>query len=160
MTNYQFGIEIDRLKQSFGERYYNAARAELLFKIINQVDVEFFSRWVDRMLVDSKHPPMGPEFREMYDKWLATQRKKLNPDERLCKVCGDDGQLLAVKRDDLTKWAFLCPFCEAAKEKGMDRKFSKTGEPLPARVFWREEFMSLYTVKPVEKYSPSEILFD
>lgn len=160
MTLYQFGMEVDRLKQAFGEKFYNPARTGLLFSIIKDVDAEFFSRWVDRMLIDSRHAPMGPEFREMYDKWCAIKRKQTNPDERLCKVCGDDGQLLAIKKDDESKWAFLCPFCDAAKEKGMDKRYDKTGAPLPARVFWREDLMSIYTVKPVEKYVPSEILFD
>lgn len=160
MTEYQFNLEIERLKQSYGDRPYSVPRTRLLWEIVKGIDADFFSKWVDRMLLDSKYAPGGPEFRELYDSWQAVQRRRANPNERLCAVCGDEGRLLAIKKDDWTKTAFLCTFCDAAKSEGLNKNLAKPGEPDFFNAWWSPDKERDYVLKPVGLYKPEEILFD
>lgn len=161
MTEYQFNLEVERLKQTFGEKYYHSSRSKLLWEIVKDVDPNDFSKFVDQCLLDMKFGPMGAEFREFKSKWEARQRQKYDPASRICSICADDGRLLALRHSDKTKWAFLCTFCDAAKIRGLNGNVETRKDAAPFYIKkWHEGLMDEYTIMLPPPVPPPEILFE
>jgi hypothetical protein len=125
MTEYTFKQGMTKLLQVYGEKSYPKARLDSLYSIVkDSEDMEFMS-WCERVVAEERYAPMGKEFREFATVDRSRQMKKLRGEilQRIergeaCRMCGDDGRVLARNRQTHELFAFLCPKCKYAEANG------------------------------------------
>jgi len=115
MTAEHFQSQIQRLSNVFGGAY-KTERTQLIWREMQNLPEDSFSRIVDRLIAECRQAPLLPEFRE----FAAAEREKLwakrksnvvNLPSRVsasCSTCKDTGTILARRKDDCTPWAFKC----------------------------------------------------
>lgn len=157
MTWDQFEGQMARLKSVYTERAYPNERTKLLWSQVSDSDLEHFSKAVDRWIGELKFAPMLIEFREFYHDWMRQtvaermlEKRLAISQDRACKYCGDEGQLLATRLSDNTIWAFLCSFCEAPRSRNMLTFKDENGKYIK-RTFWRASLRTGFSLADIPK---------
>jgi len=114
-----FGLQIDRLKKIYGERFYPDARVTAIYAWAKNMPLEKFSKIIDDAIanIPNSKPPMLADLKEIFPKYnevrTATQPR--------CKCCHDRGQFMALSKsnpnDPMAAEDFACPYCEAGKSQ-------------------------------------------
>jgi hypothetical protein len=73
-----FTLQMDRLRDRFGDRAYPNSLVGLVWKEVNQFSDRWFECAVDRMIGDARYAPLMPDFREA----VAKERERLNDQQK------------------------------------------------------------------------------
>ncbi len=128
LSQADFTIQLLRLTETYGDKHYPPERARAIYEEVKDVPVESVEKIVTDLIADRQYPPMRDAFRAAaagFKGW------KQNPDlQRLyssssCRWCGLSGFMFATKTNPKIspgRYAFRCPFCEAAEIKVLSTK--------------------------------------
>jgi hypothetical protein len=73
MNMAEFDTQISRLKNTFGDRAYPDERLKLIWREVREFSSGWFEKLVDRLICDSRLPPLLPEFRNE----ISRERERL-----------------------------------------------------------------------------------
>jgi hypothetical protein len=68
MTQQEFQVQLERLKNEYGHKVYSTERCGLIWREVRDFSVEWLKRTVDEFIGESLQPPLMPKFREMLSK--------------------------------------------------------------------------------------------
>ena len=162
MNEYVFESEIKKLRNVFGDRFYPKERIEEFWSLVKKCEDQDFQECVSRWIRDLDRPPMGAKFLEFFQDYEKKnyERNKQNLAEKLrtgqvCRSCGDEGLVLAIKKQDGSKWAFLCSDCKTVDRMGP--KFREMGGHNPQEICtWRHDLSDRYHLHRVIDHVFSE----
>lgn len=87
MNRNEFGVELSRLIDVYGEKAYPDARAELLFAWASRMTTENFKALVSNLIANYDRAPMLSKFKESFDQLgIANSMKKFE-----CNYCNGSG---------------------------------------------------------------------
>lgn len=162
MTEQVFQFGMDKLQRVFGERFYPKERIQEYWSLVLKYDDVDFQDFVSRCVREAERPPLGPKFAEFAEtcEKKIYERNKQNLAERLrlgqvCRSCGDEGLVLAIKKQDGSKWAFLCSDCKTVDRMGP--KFREMGGHNAQEICtWRHDLSERYHLHRVIDHVFSE----
>lgn len=64
ITEHQFDVEMDRLENTFGTKFYNSSRKRMIWNHAQKLPQEGFVRVVDGMIATHRHAPLPKDFIE------------------------------------------------------------------------------------------------
>lgn len=118
----EFTIQVDRLKDTFGDKAYSSERVKLLWDGVKYHPLDLFHRVVDQLILSHRQPPMISDIREC----LAIERERCSPESKItetdwdqaahCDLCSDSGVFLCVQESTRCESAFRCQ-CRAGETK-------------------------------------------
>jgi hypothetical protein len=73
MNIQEFDLQVNRLKDCFGDRSYSDERVKVIWKEVKDLNGKWFSRVVDRFIGEERQAPLMPQFREE----IAIERERL-----------------------------------------------------------------------------------
>lgn len=118
----EFGEQMDRLKNVYGDKAYPKERIELIWKNVGSLSALSFSRVVDDLISSFRNAPMAQEFSEALSKERErTAANVIRPDipawnaPARCWSCKDTGCFVCVHPVKPGLWAFRC-----ACDKGLN----------------------------------------
>lgn len=118
MTKIEFLEELERMRETYGEKAYPKERADILFEKLKWLEPLEFRAIVSELIANNAHAPMLGKFEEVtrafkqknsarseeaFQAWLSTQP--------WCDFCGRQGFILARLRGDTITahpFAFRC----------------------------------------------------
>jgi hypothetical protein len=138
MDQTTFDREMNRIYEVFSDRAYAPERTKLIWSAVRNLAPQEFSAVVSDLIGSCATPPLVSRFREAVQQLYQKNSFECNraKDQWIdslpwCSLCGKKGEIVALKRDDGTLFAFRCP-CEI-------------GSRLWPRVpVWRQEHMEIY----------------
>lgn len=72
----QFCMQMDRLRANYGEEYYREERVKQLWKKFGELEYVFFNTGITSLILNSKKPPLYPEFDKLFSKAEKETEKK------------------------------------------------------------------------------------
>lgn len=113
----EFSNEMDRLRETFGDKAYPKPRVIQIYELVKAMSSWEFKSIVDYLIGNSKFAPLPAEIekasREVKNK-LAIDRKNrflADSEDKNCPWCFRTGSIVARSLEDSTLYAFSCS-CE------------------------------------------------
>lgn len=106
MQHHEFMAHFDRLKENWGKNNFSPEKVAIIWKAVRDLEVEWFSRLVDRMVATVRQAPMPVDFME------AAMREK--------KVAFDHETQLAAERWDSGNFNGLSKYLDSIGAKDLN----------------------------------------
>lgn len=124
MNESEFLLQIDRLKETYGEKIYSNERIKLIWNQLKHVPQKYFENCVSDIIASSPTAPMLPKLQEsLSGKTDQIQESKKIEIEFLkekspeCRYCGNTGIIYAEEIGTIYEATFRC-FCPVAEKIG------------------------------------------
>lgn len=109
-TREQFLIQMDRLKDTFGERHFPNQRTAMIWDMISELEYQILISIVDSFIKRSKYAPLPIDFSEALKEYEPKQKRyslgELQPKEiAKCWDCADSGFIRLERLEKFDKWA-------------------------------------------------------
>jgi hypothetical protein len=75
MNDYLFDTQIERLKETFGDRFYSDSRKALIWSFVKDMTDNWLQSLVNKFLSSAKNPPLPIEFQDA----VRSEREKSQP---------------------------------------------------------------------------------
>jgi hypothetical protein len=111
ITRDQFYLQIERLSDTFGEKYFPEQRTLMIWETVSDLEYNTVIAVVDAFIRNSKHAPLPSDFIEaVRDATKNTKRKyslgEIQPREiAQCFDCGDSGFIRLKRNETFETWA-------------------------------------------------------
>ena len=112
MNNEEFKVQILRLIDCYGPRFYPEGRVKAIYEEFKHIEVEVFKRSVAYLIADSRYAPVLTNIREAVSahegKYRYEKREKLKRElgSYKCPLCKNSGAIIAFKGN--CSYAFRC----------------------------------------------------
>ena len=103
MNYAEFGKELNRLKEVYGDKSYPDARVKLIFNWAKRLNADAFELIVSKLIGDNSYAPLLDKFKTAYGEIRATLPKM----EQECVYCMGSGFILSGKFPELGS-AYAC----------------------------------------------------
>jgi hypothetical protein len=132
MTKNEFGLQIERLSSTFGNRYYEGERLELLWLQFGYLANHIFSKVVTDLILTEKNPPLAREIKEKIPIFKEDNfSNKQSSYTEQCKECNSTGIIWAQDKEQ-RRYVFKC---NCKNDGGLNK----------AIPIWGYSFQSQYT---------------
>lgn len=126
MTQEEFGFQIRRLAEVYGDRHFPQERVDIFWNKLKIESAVVFERSVTHLIATMKSAPMLDDLKSAISFWQSTkQDKTLTREDRIrllqernvhCEVCGDSGSVWARHKENGNKYTFKCT-CEFSEQE-------------------------------------------
>jgi hypothetical protein len=103
MNFVEFGSQMDRLKQTFGEKSYPEERVRLLWSDYGHVPIGVFSDGISKLIKEKRYAPLGDELRDVFSYFSSGSRReekiKAIKEKGRCGICDDTGSVIKECND-------------------------------------------------------------
>lgn len=121
MNNAEFANCMNSLRDYYGAKAYPPKTESVIWRIVSHISRSEFEQVISSLVEEHKLPPAPAQVKKAALPYLrraeeARRRQAVaNANQERCKVCGDSGMLLALKRTEPDyEYSFACPYCRAA----------------------------------------------
>lgn len=101
MNYNEFGLQMDRIIECYGDKFYPTPRVEIIYKWASRISAKDFEIVVSKLIAENERPPMPSKFKETY---IGLGIVKNNYESN-CVYCSGSGFILA---EDITPIAYRC----------------------------------------------------
>jgi len=121
MTKDEFGIQMDRMIDCYGERAYPKDRIDQVWEWSKKIPDSLFHKIITKLICDfpNHKPPIFTDFQTTYT--FLRRRHSTYYQQPPCVRCDGRGIIMALFRSDPTNWElsedFACDVCELGKAK-------------------------------------------
>lgn len=136
MNKLEFSEQMIRMSESFGEKSYTVSRTDLIWKMVQDMNIGDFRRVVDHFIRTSRQAPLPSDF----DQATIPFRRKIIPEGETfpdCRHCVDVGFIRVRYHDDKAMASATLMRCVCEKGKRHSELFIPTWETgLEAAFAW------------------------
>ncbi len=112
MTKEEFGREIDRLRDVFGDAKFSEERIKTLWEKLKFTEGKVFEKAITHLILESKFCPNFSEIKHaisIFSERIRDQRKEIETEiQRYCSWCGNSGFVHLIHKRDLYKEVMRC----------------------------------------------------